>query len=518
DRGQAVSRVHALADVPDALREGPLHGVLLLTALEPAAPETTTERACEALALVQTLVQAKRSLAGGLRLVTRGAMAATEARAPIDLCAAALWGLWRTVANEQPELGAAPIDLDPFGEDDLRPLLDELLIGGAAEQVALRRSGRLVARLARAQVGVTPPPGLPADDGPFHLAVTARGSFDGLTFQPIEHPAPTASGVEVAVYATGLNFRDVLNALGLYPGDPGPVGGEMAGVITRVGPGVTDLKPGEAVLGLAPAAFADRVLTDARLITRKPPTLSFEAAASIPLVYLTAWQALHRVAELRAGQRVLIHAATGGVGLAALAIAREIGAEIFATASPGKWPLLRTLGIDRPMNSRTTAFAEQLNARSGGVDVVLSALAGEGLIASLRALRPGGVLVDIAKNDVERLPGFAEAVAGRRYIAWDLGPAALQAPEAIRADLTQIVERLARGAFPAQPLTVWPIEAAVDAFRFMGRGQHVGKIVVSQVARRRRLDGLPARLRPDGAVRITGGTGGLGLRAAAWLA
>ena len=210
---------------------------------------------------------------------------------------------------------------------------------------------------------------LPCTGGPrpYRLEITGapgtpgRGQLDNVALQPANRQAPGPGQVEIKVRATGLNFRDVLNVLDLYPGDPGPLGGECAGEIVAVGPGVERFKPGDAVVGLAPASFASYVTTLAEFVGPKPEHLSFEEAATIPICFLTVQYALRRLGQIQPGERVLIHAASGGVGLAAIQIARQVGAEIFATAgSPRKREYLRSLGIQHVMDSRTLDFADQI--------------------------------------------------------------------------------------------------------------------------------------------------------------
>ncbi|MEZ4436541.1 MAG: SDR family NAD(P)-dependent oxidoreductase, partial [bacterium] len=467
------------------------------------------------LTLFRDLIAAEAALPGGLWVLTRGAASVGAELRPLALAQAPLIGLARTAATEHPELGVCLLDLDPDGAgEDPEALLAELAIGGRDGEVAGRREGRFVARLAPHPAPPPAPPGLPDTDAPFTL-LTGEGGIDGLHFGVIERPPVDGDRVEVAVHATGLNFRDVLGALALYAGGPIPVGGEIAGVVTAVGPDVTRFAPGDPVLGLAAHAFSDRVLTAEALLAPKPAALSFERAAAVPLVWLTAWYGLFEIGGLRAGQRVLVHSAAGGVGLAAVELARAAGAEVIATASPAKWPLLRARGVERCFNSRTTDFGAAV-AALGGVDLVLSALTLDGIRASFEALRPGGVLVDIGKTDPTAEPWFAAATDGRRYRPYDLGEHARSA-DGVHGPLAQIVGDLTAGRLRASPRAVFPIDRAVDAFRSMARGRHVGKIVVSQAARRRRLAGLPDRWPADRAVLVTGGLGGLGSALATWL-
>ena len=221
--------------------------------------------------------------------------------------------------------------------------------------------------------------------------------------------------------AAGVNFRDVLVGLGMYPG-AAVMGGEVAGIITETGPEVSGLAPGDGVLGIVGGGFGPVAVTDARLLARIPEGWGFTQAAAVPVAFATAWYGLVDLAGARAGQRVLVHAATGGVGTAAVAIARRLGLEVFATASPGKHGLLRQLGFDDDhiASSRDAEFESRFLASTGGagVDIALNALAGNLTDASLRLLPRGGTFLEMGKTD-PRDPAAVAAdhpgVAYRRF-------------------------------------------------------------------------------------------------------
>ncbi|MFJ3680025.1 MDR/SDR family oxidoreductase, partial [Streptomyces diastaticus] len=301
----------------------------------------------------------------------------------------------------------------------------------------------------------------------------------------------------VEVRAAGLNFRDVLNALGMYPGEAGPLGAEATGFVTAVGPEVTGVFLGDRVMGMVPGGLATDTLIDERFLARVPESWSDEDAASVPLVFLTAYYALTELAGLSAGERVLIHAGAGGVGMAAIQLARYLGAEVFATASESKWGVLRELGLDDAhiASSRDLGFEGKFREVSAGagMDVVLNALAGEFVDASLRVTAAGGRFLEMGKTDI-RDP---QALGDVRYRAFDLGEAA---PERIGEMLTELLGLFAEGVLRPLPVRTWDVRRAREAFRFMSRAKHVGKIVLT----------MPPRWDLEGTVLITGGTGGLG--------
>ncbi|WP_446049747.1 beta-ketoacyl synthase N-terminal-like domain-containing protein, partial [Streptomyces albidoflavus] len=433
-------------------------------------PAATHERAAQALALAQEWLADERFADTRLVFVTRGAVCARPGERVDDLPAAAVWGLVRAAQSENPTRFAL-LDLD-----DTTPVetaLPQLLgpLSGGDAQFVVREGAVLVGRLDRA---VTAPSLLPPADGPWRLDSLSRGSLDALTLRPCpeELAEPQERQVRVEVRAAGLNFRDVLNALGMYPGEAGLLGAEAAGFVTAVGPEVTGLSVGDRVMGMVPGGLATETLIDERFLTRVPEEWSDEDAASVPLVFLTAYYALTELAGLSAGERVLIHAGAGGVGMAAIQLARHMGAEVFATASEPKWETLRGLGLDDAhiASSRDLGFEEKFREVTGGagMDVVLNALAGDFVDASLRVTAPGGRFLEMGKTDI-RDP---HAVGDVRYRAFDLGEAG---PDRTGEMLSELLGLFAEGALRPLPVRAWDVRRAREAFRFMSQARHVGK-------------------------------------------
>jgi myxalamid-type polyketide synthase MxaB len=394
-----------------------LQGVVMLwglddrlgTAAGTADLKPLEERLCgSALHLIQAAAGLAVSPPPRVILVTRGTQQVGPAETGIEPFAAPLWGLARTVALEHPELRALVIDIDPapyVGE--AQALLAEVVRAGAAGaaggwQVALRGGQRFEARLAHIRSERIPDPAR-TETGPVRLEIRTPGVLDDLVLRPTERRPPGPGEVEVRVLAAGINFRDVLKALGVYPGDPGPLGDECAGIVSAVGPGVSRCCPGDEVLALAAGAFSTFALAPQELVVPKPAGLSFAEAASVPGAFLTAEYALRHVAGLSRGERVLIHAAAGGVGLAAVEVARSAGAEIFATAgSPEKRDFLRTLGVRHVMSSRSLQFVAAISEATGGegVDVVLNSLAGEFIPSTFSVLKRGGRFVELGRTGI----------------------------------------------------------------------------------------------------------------------
>ncbi|HZN17913.1 MAG TPA: SDR family NAD(P)-dependent oxidoreductase, partial [Micromonosporaceae bacterium] len=338
--------------------------------------------------------------------------------------------------------------------------------------------------------------GLVPPAGAWRLGTAGAGTLEHLALLPApEVDAPLAPGqVRIGVRAAGLNFRDVLIALGVYPG-PAAMGNEGAGVVTEVGPGVAGLSVGDRVVGVVPGVFGPAAVADVRMVVPVPPDWSFVQAASVPVAFLTAFYGLVDLAGLRAGERVLVHAGAGGVGMAAVQLARHLGAEVYATASPAKWDTLRGLGLDEEhiASSRDTGFASRFPA----MDVVLSSLSGQYVDASLTLLAPGGRFVELGRTDLRDPEHVGTGHPGATYHVLDLLDAG---PERLGQILAEVMQLFHTGTLRPPPVTAWDIRRAPEAFRHMSQARHVGKIVLT----------LPPRLDPDGTVLITGGTGTLG--------
>jgi acyl transferase domain-containing protein/thioesterase domain-containing protein/NADPH-dependent curcumin reductase CurA len=334
----------------------------------------------------------------------------------------------------------------------------------------------LVERLARApQASVEEPL-------PLRLQLAEPGEIESLAWMPVERRTPGPGEVEIRVRASALNFGDILKVTGAYPG--AIFGIECAGVITAVGKGVKDLRVGDEVVAIGPESHATYVIRDARLVARKPELLTFEEAVTLPASYVTAWYALHHVAGLKRGEKILIHAASGGVGLAAVEIARRIGAEVFATAgNHEKRAYLESLGIRHVYDSRTLDFAARCEeATSGvGVDVVLNSLTGEFIPKGLCLLAAGGRFVELGKKELwaaDRLSALP-LKKGVSYLPVDLIQLLKDDPSRYGAVLREVVESVRGGDLHALPRRVFPMIEADAAFRHILATRHIGKVVLS---------------------------------------
>jgi acyl transferase domain-containing protein/NADPH:quinone reductase-like Zn-dependent oxidoreductase/NAD(P)-dependent dehydrogenase (short-subunit alcohol dehydrogenase family)/SAM-dependent methyltransferase len=453
-----------------------LAGVVHLGALDAVGasdPAAAAERTV--CTPVLDLVRALSATAGRIVpvwLVTRGAVDTTDgADGPPDAAQAALWGLGRVLALEHPELRPRLLDTD----GDVTALAAEIARGGDAEaQIALRAGRRLVARLVREPAAPPPPP----------------------PFMPTSLAA--AGEVEIEVRAAGVNFRDVLIGLGAYPESRAAPGIECLGTVLAAPPEAAGPRPNDSVLAIVPSggAYSSRVRAPAALVAPAPAGFDGAVAAALPVAYLTAAWALREVAGLRPGQRVLIHAAGTGTGLAALHLARTAGAEVVATASRRKHAFLRdTLGVPLVVDSRDPAAL----AAAGEVDVVLASLGRAAGLASLSCLTPGGCYVELGRVDALDAVEASRLRPDLRFHTVDLAREAAAAPERLGPVLRGILAELEAGLLP--PLPVTRIGDAGRALRRMQAARHVGKLVVT-------------RAPTEGTVLITGAFGGLGLAVA----
>ncbi|WP_459546025.1 SDR family NAD(P)-dependent oxidoreductase [Nocardia sp. X0981] len=461
--------------------------------------------------------------------ITRGAHAFRGE--DIDPTGAAAWGIGAVAALELPQLRYTVIDLEAQPSPaDADAVWAELLTTDQEREVLIRAGERFVRRLRpwtpRPETGTGAE--LPPGHG-FVLGTSGPGSLDGLHYTARRHTVPAAGEVEIEVLAAGLNFLDVMMALGQVPPLESATeyrfGAECSGIVTRVGEGVTEFRVGDPVVAVTPmqGALADRLVVSAAHVVAKPSTLSFEEAGSIPIVFLTAWYALHELARLTAGERVLIHAAAGGTGLAAVQIARLLGAEVFATAgSPAKRELLRTLGVRHVFDSRSVDFADRIRAvtAGGGVDVVLNSLTGEAVERSIACLAPYGRFVELGKRDLlqDRKVGLRPFLRNLSYFGFDLRQMLVDRPGATHRVFRDLMERFAAGDLRPLPYRLFHPSQTEAAFRHLAAARHIGKVVLSMNEREVAVLRAPQPPSMDGTWLITGGLGGFGLAMADALA
>jgi len=516
-----------------------LEGIVHLWSLDLASSEDMTAADLEkaellgcgsVLHLVQALARVDRAEAPRLWLVTQKAQGVGEVDDPVDVAQAPLWGLGRVICSEQPDLNCTMVDVGlADASQNAQALVRELGSNDGENQIVLRDGGRYAPRLTRYRPRtvktISTRVNAAAQESPFRLELLTPGVLDSLTLRAMARRRPGAGQVEIQVRAAGLNFKDVMLALGILPGpldDAVPLGFECAGVVAALGEGVEGFEIGDEVIASSSDCFATHVMADAHLVQRKPVGLSFTEAAMIPVAFGTSYYALYSLARLAEGERVLIHTASGGLGLAAVQLAQLAGAEIFATAgTPEKRAFLESLGIRYVMDSRSLDFAAQImDITDGqGVDVVLNTLAGEAVDKGLAILRTGGRFLELGKTDIYqggslRLQPFDKNLS---FFAIDASLLARERPDFLRSVMEKVGQYFEDGLLKPLPMRVFPIADVASAFRRLAEAKHIGKLVVSFEGEEKVSVAPSAEFRPDGAYLIVGGLGGLGLMTAQWM-
>ncbi|TMQ03926.1 MAG: SDR family NAD(P)-dependent oxidoreductase [Deltaproteobacteria bacterium] len=486
-------------------------GLLALTALV---------KACAALATPPRLV-----------VVTAEAQAALDDDQP-DPGAALYWGFARVIRREHAELQPLVVDVASADEGWAADCAAELLAIDGEDQVALRTGRRFVGRLVRGEVAAGTEKCARAwttPRQPFRLRAARPGSWDGLEYRPLCRRSPAAGEIEVEVTASGLNFIDVMKAMGTYPGLEGRaalLGGECAGRVVAVGPELTTMAVGDRVVACTFGSFASHVTVRADHAQLIPGDIEDQAAAGLPLVLSTAWYGLHDLAQLAAGESVLIHSATGGLGLAAIQVARVLGARILATAgSEPKRSYLHTLGIAEVFDSRDLSWVDGVAAATNGkgVDVVLNSLAGAAIPLGLDVLAEGGRFIEVGKQDIYggRMLHLAAFKKGISLAAVDLAGLMERRPERFARLFAAAWAHVRSAAIRPLPTTAYPFAEVADALRTMARGNHIGKLVLTAPDTVHNIapEAMPqGRFRGDATYLITGGLGALGLSLAEFMA
>jgi acyl transferase domain-containing protein/NADPH:quinone reductase-like Zn-dependent oxidoreductase/NAD(P)-dependent dehydrogenase (short-subunit alcohol dehydrogenase family)/acyl carrier protein len=453
---------------------------------------------------------------------------------------AALWGFGRTLINETASGTVRLVDLETAGNLDrlAEAIAKEIIQPDNEQEICISSAGKRFA--PRLQLVPALPDSADAQQTPsatpcYRLGFRFPGQLRNLRWEPCAAPAPKGGEIEVEVHATGLNFRDFMYTLGLLSdeavenGFAGPtLGMEFSGTVTRVGEQVQEFSPGDHLVGFGPACFANRVITSPNAVSLIPAGLSFEAAVTIPATFFTSFYALHYLARLSPGEKVLIHGAAGGVGIAAIQVARWCGAEIYATAGTDeKRDFLRMLGIEHIFDSRSLTFAAEILAQTGGtgVDVVLNSLSGEAINRNLQVLRPFGRFLELGKRDYYEntrigLRPFRNNIS---YFGIDADQLMQERPDLTRTLFKQIMALFAEGVFHPLPFHTFEADDIVNAFRYMQQSRQIGKIVVTynNGITATQTDDTPAQgslaLPADATFLITGGLSGFGLKTAQWL-
>jgi len=477
------------------------------------------------LYLVQALVQQEVNLP--LWFITRDAQPVNQ-RQPItpDMRNACLWGMQKAIALEYPELQCVGIDLDSI--DKVADSIFREVSAKENEQVAYRDDKRYVARLTKynweAEKQYLPKSNL-------QLHINHPGNLDSLEWKSISRQQPLDYEIQIEVKATGLNFRDVMVAMDLYPDETKFLGLECSGVVIAVGSRVTNFQVGDEIIAISDNSFNQYLNVNSLLAIHKPAAISFSEAATIPVTFLTTYYTLVHLAQLQPGEKILIHSAAGGVGMAAIQIAQNIGAEIYATASTPKWKLLESMGVANIMDSRSLDFAQQIRSTTGGkgVDVVLNSLSGEFIAKSIEVLNPQGRFIEIGKQGIWTKEDVAKVKPSINYSIVDLWQITQNKPELIQQMLSHLLPQFTTGKLKPLPYKIFDSNKIIDAFRYMQQGKHHGKIVITSATSNSNCDrvkspsahrhnpSISPSITPNSTYLIAGGMGAIGLQVAQWL-
>ncbi len=497
-------------------RETPLAGIVHLAGLDGHGEQSTTiemaddvrRASASALALAQGMAEADVTPANGIWFVTRGAQVLEIERGG-QLAGATLWGFGKVMAREAPQLQPRMLDLDPAGPVSMVELANELLYPDPENHVVYRFGRRQCARLIPASA-VADKLTLPDEPG-WALQPDAGGSLDEIQVVPLPKGDLEPGEIRAGIEAFGLNFRDVFIAIGLVEDS---IGGEFCGRVLEIGKEVSTVAVGDRVLGLTFRAFASETVTLEKMVAPAPPGFSVTELATIPTAFVSAVLSFD-LSGLGPGDRVLIHAGAGGVGLAAIQLAQAAGAEVFATASERKRDYLRSIGVEHVFDSRTTLFAEEILAATGGagVDMVLNSLTGEGFIeASLSCLEKGGRFVEMARVDILSEEEMAAARPDVSYSILAIDALKEEDPARAGSILKRVLKLLSAGTIAPLIHARWPLAQAGPGMQCMRAARHIGKIVFTNSPLAR------GRLRQDRTYLVTGGLGGIGCAVAGWLA
>jgi phthiocerol/phenolphthiocerol synthesis type-I polyketide synthase C len=450
---------------------------------------------------------------------------------------AGLWSIGRVIRNEYPDIDLRQIDIQSnvSSSQISRLLWNEIQSGDGEEEIILNELGRKALRLNKKDISseIYSREKLSSINKIYQLGFSRSGSIENLEWSAQDRRLPGLDELEVEVRATGLNFRDIMFTSGFLPGEMlenglsgATLGLECSGVVTRIGNNIENVEVGDEVIALAPACFSSHIIASKFAVMKKPKAWSFEAAATIPTTFLTIYYALHTLARLKKNERILIHGAAGGVGLAAIQYAHHCGAEIFATAgTPEKRKFLEFLGVDHVLDSRSLEFADQIMdiTNNEGVDIILNSLAGEAMTRNFKVLRPFGRFLELGKRDFFEntkldLKPFKNNIT---YFGIDADQLLQHEPERSAELMKEVMELFDSEVFRPLPYTAFTANDVEGAFRYMQQSQHIGKVIVSQkfssIKIKVEANKASLELISRGTYLVTGGLSGFGLATAQWL-
>jgi len=470
-----------------------------------------------------------------LNLITKGSQVVNSEDQILSPELSTIHGLGRLIGNELPEFQVGLIDFD----GDIEPItfsswtlaLQKIYTSKSFAEVAIR-NGRLYKKTMVASEeneGNKTVEEVLFKDQPLKLAVGQYTNLDELNFENTERIAPKEEEIEILIENTSINFKDYLKVSGKISSEAledtyceEKVGLDCCGIVTRIGQGVTKFKVGDKVVAFAAGTFQTYTTTSIYLVAKCPDQLK-AGESNILTTYSTVIYGLEEKANLKKGQKVLIHNATGGVGLAAVNYAQMIGAEIFATAgTEEKRAFLTNMGIEHVYSSRNLDFSKKISevTNKKGVDVVLSALPGEMLYQSLALIAPYGTYLEIGKKDIidnAPLPMmfFNKNLA---YISIDLDRMLLERKDKIEEILNKVCDYVRSEQLTSLPIKIFKPKNITEAFKLVDQSKHIGKVIIDFKDQYVEVEAQNDKVvKEDKTYLITGGTRGLGLEIAKWL-
>jgi len=451
-----------------------------------------------------------------LFLITKGIQAVENNS--INLEGSSIWGLGRIIDLEHPNFKCTLIDLenDSFDKQNALQIFNEIKINDNENQIVYRKNSRYIARFNTQNIETK-------KSDPYRLMTYESGTLDNIKLEPVKRRMPDKDEVEIRVLAAGLNYKDVLKALGMIDNNQPTqsdnellFGLECAGIIESVGDNESIFKIGDKVIALhAPGCFGNFVTVKANLVVFKPENLSFAEAATLPIVFLTAWYSLNKLAKIKKGDKVLVQSAAGGVGQAAIQIIKRAGGQIYATASSEKKEFLKLSGIEHVMNSRTLDFFDEIKNNHGKVDIVLNSLNGDYIPKCIDIINSGGTYIEIGKVGIWSNEQVKERNPDISYYYFDLEDLAISRPDFVRTMFNEILAEFENASLKPLPTKSFPISEISEAFRYMARSKHIGKIVITFPENNIEITDITSFEKSS--YLITGGFGALGLEAANWI-
>lgn len=511
---------------PESMPEGTGQGTQAIVFWAGTPAGTPLEALAGTIDALRSLILALEAAGSKARLLvlTRGAQ--VGAASPLAPFASGVWGFGRVAINEFPNVDIRLADFDPaLPPNEIAAAFERILsLSGDELELAADRSGISCLRMRRLFL----PPVPLAQRSRSVLRFETAGRLDSFHWIEAARQAPSPGEIEIEIAATGLNYRDILVGLGILDDDllgagltAASLGFECSGIVTRLGEGVEHLAIGDAVMGFAVDTFASHLVAPSWHFFKVPEGIALQAAATIPVAFATAWFALFKRARIEKGETVLIHGGAGGVGLAAIQLAKAAGATVLATAStPARRAIAAAAGADYTFESRHERFVDPIREQFGGVDVVLNSLAGAAMTASFKLLKPFGRFAELGKRDYldNTQLGLRPFVRNIAYFGIDLDELLAHDRPMVEAMMAEISQRFARGELKPLSYRVFQAQDVGAAFRVMQASEHVGKIVIAP-ARLALPDTAQMRYRPQkGVYLIVGGTSGLGFAAGQWLA